>query len=186
MPPASYGLDVLDVLGFEEKELNQVVGMKKLAPYREDGGLSRPNFGKLRELKQQQPVQKATRHSANDPKRRKANDRPRRVAGADADRMMRVHVQLSTAAPSEKEVDDVDHDEQLRQKRLESYAPLTLRRPTVGQSQSLSHTKPRKLSMSRDGSGVAISASTVTNTTRAQKKNLRRAEKRRLRRSAPA
>lgn len=29
----------------------QVVGLKRLAPYRDDAGLSRPNFGKLRELR---------------------------------------------------------------------------------------------------------------------------------------
>jgi len=176
----SYGLDVLDVLGFDEKDLNQVVGMKKLAPYREDGGVARPNFGKLRELKKQQPVQKAARPPANGPKRRKPTEQSNRTVEADAD------MQPSTAAPSEQEVDDVDHDEQLRQKRLESYAPLTLRRPAVGQSRSMSRTKPRRPSLSGDGSGGGSSASPATNITRAKRKNLRRTEKRRLRRSAPA
>ena len=48
VPAASYGLNILEVLRAPEKDLNQVVGMKKLAPYREDGGLVRPNYSKLR------------------------------------------------------------------------------------------------------------------------------------------
>ena len=50
VPAADYGLNILDILRAPEKELNQVVGMKRLAPYREDGGATRPNYGKLREL----------------------------------------------------------------------------------------------------------------------------------------
>ena len=177
---------MLDVLGFDEKELNQVVGMKKLAPYREDGGMARPNFGKLRELKKQQPGQQTARLLASGSKRRKPNVQPRRAAGADADQMLHVDAQTSTAADPEQDVDNVDHDEQLSQKRLESYAPLTLRRPGNGQAQSMSRTKTRKPSSSRDESGVGSSASASTNMTRAQKKNQRRAEKRKLRSSASA
>jgi protein KRI1 len=49
-------LSVLEVLAAPDKELNQVVGMKRLAPYREDGGLTRPNYGKLRELQVMCPL----------------------------------------------------------------------------------------------------------------------------------
>lgn len=34
MQPDSFGLAVEDILGLEDKDLNQVVGLKKLAPYR--------------------------------------------------------------------------------------------------------------------------------------------------------
>ena len=50
MPAADYGLNILDILRAPEKELNQVVGMKRLAPYREDAGRFRPNMTKLREM----------------------------------------------------------------------------------------------------------------------------------------
>ena len=50
MPATSYGLSILEILALPDKELNQVVGMKRLAPYRDDGGVTRPNYGKLREL----------------------------------------------------------------------------------------------------------------------------------------
>lgn len=39
--PSYYGLDVLDILSREDRELNQVVSIKKLAPYREDKESSR-------------------------------------------------------------------------------------------------------------------------------------------------
>ena len=32
--PDSFGLAVEDILGLQDKELNQIVGLKKLAPYR--------------------------------------------------------------------------------------------------------------------------------------------------------
>ena len=50
MPAADYGLNILDILRAPEKELNQVIGMKRLAPYREDAGRFRPNMAKLREM----------------------------------------------------------------------------------------------------------------------------------------
>ncbi|CAL8460534.1 g63 [Coccomyxa elongata] len=53
VPAATYGLNILEVLAAPEKELNQVVGMKKLAPYREDGGLVRPNYAKLRQMQEE-------------------------------------------------------------------------------------------------------------------------------------
>ena len=36
--PQSYGLSAREILRLEDRELNQIVGLKKLAPYREDGG----------------------------------------------------------------------------------------------------------------------------------------------------
>lgn len=55
VPAVDYGLNILDILRAPEKELNQVVGMKRLAPYREDAGRFRPNMAKLREM-QVRPV----------------------------------------------------------------------------------------------------------------------------------
>lgn len=44
--------------------LSQVVGLKRLAPYRDDGGLGRPNYGKLHELRASQGAKKpATKQS---------------------------------------------------------------------------------------------------------------------------
>ena len=51
VPRAEYGLSTADILKLQDKELNQVVGLKRIAPYRPDEGLVRPNYGKLHELK---------------------------------------------------------------------------------------------------------------------------------------
>ncbi|KAL4428120.1 hypothetical protein ABPG75_002209 [Micractinium tetrahymenae] len=53
----SFGLSVQDILGMEDRELNQVVGLKKLAPYREEHKRVRPNYGKLNELRKQREEQ---------------------------------------------------------------------------------------------------------------------------------
>ncbi|KAK9908790.1 hypothetical protein WJX75_002962 [Coccomyxa subellipsoidea] len=70
VPAASYGLNILEVLRAPEKDLNQVVGMKKLAPYREDGGLVRPNYSKLR-LMQEETEAAAERKKQQSEKGRK-------------------------------------------------------------------------------------------------------------------
>eukprot|EP00884_Botryococcus_braunii_P009714 jgi/Botrbrau1/18744/Bobra.0386s0067.1 len=50
VPATDYGLAPEDVLSLTDKELNQIVGMKRLATYRDDGGLVRPNFAKMKEF----------------------------------------------------------------------------------------------------------------------------------------
>ena len=50
VPAADYGLNILDILRAPEKELNQVIGLKRLAPYRDDGGRFRPNMAKLKDM----------------------------------------------------------------------------------------------------------------------------------------
>ena len=56
VPATSYGLNIAEILALPDRELNQVVGMKRLAPYRDDGGATRPNYGKLRELQVLRPA----------------------------------------------------------------------------------------------------------------------------------
>ena len=56
VPAADYGLNVLDILRAPEKELNQVIGLKRLAPYRDDGGRFRPNMAKLKDMQVQCPL----------------------------------------------------------------------------------------------------------------------------------
>lgn len=60
MPAADYGLNILDILRAPEKELNQVIGLKRLAPYRDDGGRFRPNMAKLKDMQVHAPVQPST------------------------------------------------------------------------------------------------------------------------------
>ncbi|KAK9842076.1 hypothetical protein WJX81_007399 [Elliptochloris bilobata] len=51
VPAEDFGLRTQDLLLLPDKELNQVVGLRTLAPYREYGGRrARPNYGKLHQL----------------------------------------------------------------------------------------------------------------------------------------
>eukprot|EP00198_Chlamydomonas_reinhardtii_P001016 XP_001690351.1 predicted protein [Chlamydomonas reinhardtii] len=45
--PSTFGLSVDDILRLDDKSLNQVVGIKRLAPYREDATKLRPNYKAL-------------------------------------------------------------------------------------------------------------------------------------------
>ena len=56
MPAADYGLNILDILRAPEKALNQVIGLKRLAPYRDDGGRFRPNMAKLKDMQVNAPL----------------------------------------------------------------------------------------------------------------------------------
>jgi protein KRI1 len=50
--PDAFGLTPEEILTMDDKELNQVVGLKRVAaPYRTDGGRLRPNYGKLNEMR---------------------------------------------------------------------------------------------------------------------------------------
>ena len=60
MPAADYGLNILDILRAPEKELNQVIGLKRLAPYRDDGGRFRPNMAKLKDMQVRALLQPST------------------------------------------------------------------------------------------------------------------------------
>ena len=62
VPRAEYGLSTADILRLQDRELNQVVGLKRIAPYRPDEGLVRPNYGKLHELKAGAKGAKGSKH----------------------------------------------------------------------------------------------------------------------------
>ena len=159
-----------------------MVGMKKLAPYRDDGGMTRPNFAKLQELKKQRHVPKAARQRTKTDRGIQPVRESGRATMAGADRSLHASAQMPGAAIVEPAADGLEDDEQLRQRRLDTYAPLTLRRAEAGQAQA-SRTKHRKTASPTDVAGVQSSAGDTNHMTRAQKKNLRRTEKRRMRRS---
>ena len=50
VPASTYGLATEEILTLPDKDLNAIVGLKRLAPYRDDGGLVRPNVGRMLEL----------------------------------------------------------------------------------------------------------------------------------------
>lgn len=86
VPKQDFGLGVEDILALDDKELNQVVGLKKLAPYRDDWRKQRANYGALnairRERQQQQRYGGGNRNvndypgDDDDGGDRKKNERP--------------------------------------------------------------------------------------------------------------
>eukprot|EP00798_Chlamydomonas_sp_ICE-L_P001660 gene1660-33055_t len=55
VPSQQFGMSLEDVLRHSDKELNQVIGMKRLAPYREDQARQKPNYKALETLKGSAP-----------------------------------------------------------------------------------------------------------------------------------
>ena len=51
--PETYGLTFEEILSMDDKELNQVIGMKRVAAPYHDGPRLRPNYGKLNEMRKQ-------------------------------------------------------------------------------------------------------------------------------------
>lgn len=54
-----YGLSTADILSLSDKELNQVVGLKKLAPYRKEANAKKSRFQtqhRLQALRQEKKV----------------------------------------------------------------------------------------------------------------------------------
>jgi len=51
--PETYGLTFEEILSLDDKELNQIIGMKRVAAAYHDGPRQRPNYGKLNEMRKQ-------------------------------------------------------------------------------------------------------------------------------------
>lgn len=217
VPAASYGLDVLEILGIDNKELNQVVSMKKLAPYREDGGLARPNYAKVRELKnklhEEQAAQRKPKREAgvkrkhmseaaapagkDDPvpvpakrkeKQQRREKQQRKAVGEAAEEDVKpstipaVHQDPAASAevlpgpPSTGTQSAGSERKQAwqREKRLETFAPLTLRKSSIS---AVKRSKQKK-EESEKAAMQAVSETAGLQLTKAQKKNLKRSLKR--------
>lgn len=70
----SFGLSSEDVLALSDKQLNSVVGLKLLAPYRDGHKKLRPNYKALQELKGEAAAAAARRQSRKDKKRKRQNE----------------------------------------------------------------------------------------------------------------
>lgn len=74
--PSNYGLTTREILSLDDKDLNQIVSLKKIAPYREDEGfLSAKNRARARELAEKFLKQKRQdEKKRGDGKKRKNKD----------------------------------------------------------------------------------------------------------------
>lgn len=78
VPKEDYGLSTDEILRLKDKELNQLVGLKRMAPYREETGKFRPNYGMMKELQiGQQQKQAKWQQRQQDRQQRKAQAQPK-------------------------------------------------------------------------------------------------------------
>uniref|UniRef100_A0A7S3VJ15 Kri1-like C-terminal domain-containing protein n=1 Tax=Dunaliella tertiolecta TaxID=3047 RepID=A0A7S3VJ15_DUNTE len=190
VPANTFGLSAEDLLIRDDKELNQIVGLKKLAPYREDQAKQRPNYKALQALrasgggddggsswpqkkhkgghKQQGDFTHKAKHKGQKRPRSDSHDSAEHANGGD-----------STAPDSEKA------------QRLASYAKLSLNKPGQPQQQGGGEAggggkKHKKQRVDAQASAPAAAQGDVGNQagqtgpklTKAQKKNLKRDQKR--------
>lgn len=165
-----YGLSTDEILRLNDKELNQLVGLKRMAPYREDRGKFRPNYGRMRELQigqeqkqakwqqrqQQRQEQKATSKQASQPAPRA--DHTSALQGTAAGSL--------TRAPADSKA-----------QRMKSFQKLSLNRTkpnSSGHGQAGVTKKKKKKALVP----VAQSASPSSGLSKAARKNMKRAEKR--------
>lgn len=78
VPKEDYGLSTDEILRLKDKELNQLVGLKRMAPYREERGKFRPNYGMMKELQiGQQQKQAKWQQRQQERQQRKAQAQPK-------------------------------------------------------------------------------------------------------------
>ena len=79
VPKEDYGLSTDEILRLKDKELNQLVGLKRMAPYREERGKLRPNYGMMKELQiGQQQKHAKWQQRQQDRQQRKAQAQPKK------------------------------------------------------------------------------------------------------------
>lgn len=166
--PETFGLSIEEILEMDDKELNQIVGLKTVAAtYRDKSKKVRPNYGKLNEIRK-------SRGFGSEGKRNK-------------------HISKISNGFDGKEINTKDSNqngtaekskEAVKDQRLASFATLSLKkRKDVDMGDSLMKEKKAKKShIEQKVSGVA--RENGSGLTKAQKKNARRAAKRAQKRAA--
>ncbi|KAF6256564.1 KRI1-like family C-terminal-domain-containing protein [Scenedesmus sp. NREL 46B-D3] len=71
VPAESFGLTDEDVLGLSDKQLNQIAGLRLLAPYREDNKRLRPNYKALQSIKGEAAAAAALRRQKREREKQK-------------------------------------------------------------------------------------------------------------------
>ena len=172
--PETYGLTVEEILAMEDKELNQIIGLKNVAAtYRTDGKRVRPNYGKLNELRkdrrgddgQKSHKRKAAKNDDEIKAKRRFEHRPEPNTSLGDEKVPNI----------DAKVDEMN--EKMKTSRLASFVPPSLK-------------KKRKMdpSMRRDkvtprSNGEKLHVDQPTGLTKAQKKNMKRAAKRAAKRA---
>ncbi|KAG7672609.1 hypothetical protein Ndes2526B_g08865 [Nannochloris sp. 'desiccata'] len=176
--PENYGLSVEEILMMDDKELNQVVGLKKVAaPYRDEYKKVRPNYGALNEWRREKEAEKYEKQHKKF-KRESDKTKERRKSGpgdGDGDRERRDMSSRPVKLSAEEQ-------------RLASFQVPTLKkkrdREREGNKQMYSDSKKKKNKFSNNN-GEQYSRlqqqeviGTPSGLSKAQRKNMKRAAKR--------
>ena len=158
VPKQDYGLTTEEILQLSDKDLNQVVGMKSMAPYREERGNFRPNYGKLKELRAGQ-AKKQSKYQVQKELRQQRREQKAQHNG-DAQRQ-------PTQPMSGKEA--VDPNAQ----RMKAFQKLTLQ-----QNKPQTPAKKKMKGKSAAAATLSLSGDASDALSKAARKNLKRAAKR--------
>lgn len=179
--PETYGLTVEEILMMDDKELNQVVGLKRVAaPYREGERRLRPNYGALNEWRREQEHER----NAHQKRWKERNDskvghkKDNRDAGkGEGDGAAAEKPEWKKKEPAPKLTE--------AEARLASFAVPSLKKRQredggVGYkvTQDGGANKKKKKSKGDGGAQQQAQQPAVPGLTKAQRKNMKRAEKR--------
>jgi protein KRI1 len=182
--PENYGLSIEEILMMDDKDLNQVVGLKNVAaPYKEEFKKVRPNYGALNEWRKEKEIERYEKQSKKFKRdnEKSASKNKRQDGGGDE----RTEGERSKPARLTAE-----------EKRLASFQVPTLKKKRDREAEGDKHIHTNSSSKKKskfnnggddekhrqqqEGAGVPSGLS------RAQKKNMKRAAKRAAKHSAGA
>ena len=162
VPKEDYGLSTDEILRLKDKELNQLVGLKRMAPYREDTGKFRPKYGMMKELQIGQQQQQAKWQQ-------RQQERQQRKSQAKLK-----HKQQSAPSTDAADIPSANGTDAQAQ-RMKSFQPL-----------SLNKSKPdmlREAGKKKKITPPSPSAAVIAGVPKAARKNMKRAAKRAAKRS---
>ena len=167
-----YGLSTDEILRLKDKELNQLVGLKQMAPYREERGKFRPNYGKMKELQIGQE-QKQTQWQQRQQRRQEQKARSKQKPPA-ADAIVIAQAPAADGLPARKAPADA------KAQRMKSFQKLTLKRSKPSAS---SHGLTGVTKKAAAPAPVPQSDSAAVGQSKAARKNMKRAAKRAFKRA---
>ncbi|DBA96751.1 TPA: hypothetical protein ACH3X1_015590 [Trebouxia sp. C0004] len=165
-----YGLSTDEILRLKDKELNQLVGLKQMAPYREERGKFRPNYGKMKELQiGQEQKQAKWQQRQQQRQEQKARSKQKSRSAPAADALVTAQAPAADGLPAEKAPADA------KAQRMKSFQKLTLKRSKPsGSSHGLTGVTKKKAAPAL----VSQPESAAAGLSKAARKNMKRAAKR--------
>lgn len=158
VPKQDYGLTTEEILTLSDKDLNQVVGMKTMAPYREERSNFRPNYGKMKELRVGQ-AKKQSKYQQQKELRQKRREHKAQSSNGDQQPMQ--------SASGKEAVDP-------QAQRMKAFQKLTLQQ---NRPQAAAKKKKAKTPSAAATSGSATGGGNG-GLSKAARKNMKRAAKR--------